>query len=124
MSATTDTTPVTGAVLVRIPATTTAWIDRLPPVPEGSRVTVSVSRPSLLDVPAASVRSRGYRLVGIHAPSDTDTGQIDLLVTWALIESAPAWWREVLALAERAFDVRLGPVQRILGAEIALHTAR
>lgn len=115
--------PPPGAVLVRVRADGPTWIDRLPPVPDGHLVTVSVSDVALREVPSADLLRCGYRIVGIHpwrAATD-DHGAVDLLVTAPLIEAQPRWWRDLVAVADRAFDLRLGPVQRVLGQEIALH---
>jgi hypothetical protein len=117
--------PPPGAVLVRTRADGPDWIDRLPAVPAGRHVTVSVSHPDLRAVPAHLLLQRGYRIVGVHpwrAATDGH-GSVDLLVHANLIESAPAWWQTLVAVADRAFDLRLGPVQRVLGDEIALHLA-
>ncbi len=115
--------PPPGAVLVRVSADTPDWIDRLPAVPGRGVVTVSVSDPSLREVPSAALARSGYRVVGVHPwrPATDGHGSVDLLVTSLLIETQPAWWRELLMIADRAFDLRLGPVQRVLGQEIVLH---
>ena len=115
--------PPPGAVLVRVRADGPAWIHRVPPVPSGHLVTVSVSDAALREVPGADLLRCGYRIVGVHpwrAATDGH-GAVDLLVTAPLIEAHPAWWQGVVAVADRAFDLRLGPVQRVLGQEIALH---
>lgn len=117
--------PPPGAVLVRVRADAPTWIRRVPPVPSGQVVTVSVSDTSLRDVPSEELLRCGYRVVGVHpwrAATDGH-GAVDLLVTAPLIETHPAWWRQLLSVADRAFDLRLGPVQRVLGQEIALHLA-
>ena len=118
--------PPPGAVLVRVRASSPAWIHRVPAVPAGDAVTVSVSDAALREVASADLLERGYRVVGIHPwRAGTDGhGAVDLLVTAALIDRAPAWWQALLAVADRAFDLRLGPVQRVLGQEIALHLTR
>lgn len=115
--------PPPGAVLVRVRADTPSWIDRLPPVPGRGVVTVSVSDPSLREVSSAALQRGGYRVVGVHPwrPATDGHGSVDLLVTSLLIESQPAWWHDLLVIADRAFDLRLGPVQRVLGQEIVLH---
>lgn len=115
--------PPPGAVLVRVRADTPAWIDRLPVVPGRGIVTVSVSDPTLREVPSAALERGGYRIVGVHPwrPATDGHGSVDLLVTSLLIETHPAWWRDLLRIADRAFDLRLGPVQRVLGQEIVLH---
>lgn len=117
--------PPPGAVLVRVRADSASWISRVPPVPAGELVTVSVSDPALREVPTAELLRSGYRIVGVHpwrAATDAH-GAVDLLVTAPLVEQHPAWWRALLAVADRAFDLRLGPVQQVLGQEIALHLA-
>lgn len=118
--------PPPGAVLVRVRAGTPAWIREVPPVPDAQVVTVSVSDARLREVTSADLLACGYRIVGVHpwrAATDGH-GAVDLLVTAPLIEAHPVWWRELLAVADRAFDLRLGPVQRVLGQELALHLTR
>lgn len=117
--------PPPGAVLVRVRADTSAWITQVPPVPAGEVVTVSVSDPVLREVATADLLRCGYRIVGVHPWRAATDGHrtVDLLVTATLIEQHPRWWRDVLAVADRAFDLRLGPVQQVLGQEIALHLA-
>lgn len=115
--------PPPGAVLVRVRADAPDWIHRVPAVPAGDVVTVSVSDTALREVPSADLLARGYRIVGVHpwrAATDGH-GAVDLLVTAALIDHHPGWWQRLLGVADRAFDLRLGPVQRVLGQEIALH---
>lgn len=115
--------PPPGAVLVRVRADSPSWISRVPPLPRGEVVTVSVSEPSLREVPSQDLRRCGYRIVGVHPwrPATDGHGTVDLLVTAALIDTWPSWWRQLLSVADRAFDLRLGPVQRVLGQELALH---
>lgn len=115
--------PPPGAVLVRVRADSPAWIDQLPALPPGDEVTVSVSDAALRAVPSDTLARTGYRIVGVHpwrAATDGH-GTVDLLVTAAIADRHPRWWRDLLAVADRAFDLRLGPVQRVLGQEIALH---
>lgn len=112
-----------GAVLVRVFAHGASWVRSLPPVPAGRTVTVTVSSPALTRVPADDLVSHGYRLAGVW-----DSGRrrgagetVDLLVPADLAEAHPAWWSELLRQAARAFDLDLGPVQALLGDEVALH---
>lgn len=109
-------------MLVRIPATGTDWAGRLPPVPGGRVLTVSVGDPALLGVPADDLVSAGYRIVGL-VPGGTATMRVDVLVPAALRTGEVAWWRALLAGAERVFDLRMGPVQHVLGPELAAHLA-
>lgn len=117
--------PPPGAMLVRVRADGPTWIDRVPSVPAGNVVTVSVSDPALREVASEDLLRCGYRIVGVHPWRAATDGHatVDLLVTAQLVESSPAWWRALLSVADRAFDLRLGPVQRVLGQEIALHLA-
>lgn len=115
--------PPPGAVLVRVRADGPEWIHRVPPVPGGEVVTVSVSDVALRAVPSADLLRSGYRIVGVHpwrAATDGH-GAVDLMVRARLADGAPGWWQDLLVVADRAFDLRLGPVQRVLGQEIALH---
>lgn len=114
--------PPPGAVLVRTRASGPDWVARLPTVPHGGVVTASVGHPRLRAVPAADLLASGYRVVGVHGTRpDDDT--VDLLVHAGLVEAHPHWWQQLVAIADRAFDLRHGPVQRVLGREIALHLA-
>lgn len=116
--------PPPGAVLVRTRAVDRDWVGRLPAVPQGHLVTASVSHPHLREVAPAALLASGYRVVGIHGSGSADDPTVDLLVRAALVQDHPQWWRRLSAVAERAFDLRHGPVQRVLGREISLHLAR
>lgn len=115
--------PPPGAMLVRTRASGTDWAQRLPPVPGGHLVTASVGHPHLREVPAADLLASGYRVVGVHGGTGHDGDTVDLLVRSDLVAAHPAWWRRLAAVADRAFDLRHGPVQAVLGREIALHLA-
>lgn len=115
--------PPPGAVLVRTRATGPGWVTGLPVVPTGHLVTASVGDPRLREVPAADLLATGYRVVGVHAATEADRWSVDLLVRADLVAAHPRWWQHLVAVADRAFDLRHGPVQRVLGREIALHLA-
>ena len=74
-------------------------------------------------VDPAQLRRGGYRVVGVVGAPAADPGWVDLLVRAALVEAHPGWWQQLVAVTDRAFDLRHGPVQQVLGAEIALHLA-
>lgn len=117
-------TPPPGAVLVRVFAHGLSWARSLPVVPGGGTVTVTVSSPGLRRVPADDLVSHGYRVVGVSSSRPRGAGEvIDLLVPAELREAHPDWFRDLLGRADRVFDCDLGPVRRLLGAELALHTA-
>jgi hypothetical protein len=44
-----------------------------------------------------------------------------VLVPGDLRHAHPRWWASLHALAERVFDLRHGPVQQVLAAELDLH---
>ncbi len=121
-----------GAVLVRVPASDRSWVRGLPAVPGGHVLTVTVSHPALLPVPVDALVAGGYRIAGVpeRAGAEHTTGgssdvggrsTVDVLVPVEVQERYPAWWRDLLGRADRAFDLRLGPVVRVLAAELALH---
>lgn len=108
------------AVLLRLPVVDRGWPSQLPAPPRGTRVTVTVGQAELLPDPA-DASDRGYLVVGAASDARPIGAVVDVLVPRALQEDAPAWWQDLLARAHRAFDLRLGPVQQVLGAELALH---
>lgn len=125
-------TPPAGALLVRVRLTAqdlatdagepVSWVRGLPAVPGGRTVTVTVSDDRLREVPADDLISRGYRIVGVRAPTPRSRGAcLDLLITAELLAAHPEWAARVRDRAERAFDLSMGPVQRVLGDVIALH---
>ena len=111
------------AILLRLPADGPGWAMALPPVPGGNEITVTLGHPDLLPVDTAAARARGYRIVGAASEQRPLGSVADLLVPGDLRQTAPAWWDAVLRRASRAFDLRLGPVQQVLDAELALHAA-
>lgn len=117
----TPTIPTDGAVIVRLRATDRGWIDELPVVPGARTLTVTVGRADLLPVPVDELLARGYRLVGVAAEHRPIGPTVDVLVPAELRDTEPAWWQRFEPLAERVFDLRLGPVRMVLAAEIDLH---
>jgi hypothetical protein len=113
--------PLDGSVLVRLTARDHTWARRLPPVPAHRTLTVTVGHPALLPVPVDDLVSGGYRIAGL-ANADRPVGRtVDVLVPGDLRRDHPGWWQLLRADAERVFDLRHGPVQRVLAAEIDLH---
>ncbi len=109
-----------GAVLLRVPVRDPAWPQALPEVPDGAQVTVTVGRFELLpDLTVAS--ARGYLVVGAASDTRPIGDVVDLLVLPELREAAQTWWEELLGRSHRAFDLRHGPVQRVLASELAMH---
>jgi hypothetical protein len=113
--------PSDGSVLVRVAAPDRSWARRLPPVPASRTLTVTVGHPDLLPVPVDDLVSGGYRVVGVAADHRPVGRTVDVLVPGELLREHPGWWRELAGAAERVFDLRHGPVQRVLAAELDLH---
>jgi hypothetical protein len=113
--------PLDGAALVRLPARSRAWPATLPRVPAGRVLTVTVGHPDLVPVPADDLQAQGYRIVGVADDSATIGHVVDVLVPAAVREHAPDWWAGLRALAERVFDLRMGPVRMVLARELDQH---
>lgn len=115
--------PVTdGDVLVRLPAPDAAWAATLPAAPGGHLLTLTLGHPSLLPEAGGAGLPTGYRLVGVASEQRPIGRTVDVYVPAMVRDDHPEWWRSVLERAERVFDLRLGPVQQVLAAELALHT--
>lgn len=115
-----EVAPALGATLLRLHASGPQWIDRIPPVPVGNVITVTVSDASLRHVPPQRLLESGYRVVGMHPPTPQQP-TVDLLVQAELAAGYPEFLTELLACADRAYDLRMGPVQLALGPELAIH---
>lgn len=121
LPSTPDTPPTDGSVLVRVTALDRTWPGRLPAVPGGAVLTVTVGHPDLLPVAVDDLVTGGYRIAGVATERRPVGRNVDVLVPAALRERHPDWWRALVGDAERVFDLRLGPVLRVLAAEIDLH---
>jgi hypothetical protein len=110
-----------GDVLVRLPAPDRSWPRSLPAAPDGWLLTVTLGHPRLVPVDADRLDAAGYRIVGTASEHRPIGLVVDVLVPAALRTAEPDWWGLVLARAERVFDLRLGPVQQVLAAELELH---
>jgi hypothetical protein len=113
--------PAEGALLVRLPARDRSWAARLPAVPDGWTLTVTVGHPDLLPVPVDDLVSGGYRIVGVAADHRPVGRSIDVYVPPELRDQHPGWWTDLLERAERVFDLRMGPVRMVLASELDLH---
>lgn len=112
-----------GAVLVRLRADGPDWAARLPTAPTSQVLTVTVGHPSLLPVPVDDLIAGGYRIVGVASSERPFGACVDVFVPARLREEAPGWWAEMTRLADRIFDLRMGPVWSVLGPELELHLA-
>lgn len=115
------TPPTDGSVLVRVTASDRGWPGRLPAVPGGMVLTVTVGHPDLLPVVVDDLVSGGYRIAGVASEHRPVGRNVDVLVPVELRLGHPDWWNTLVGDAERVFDLRLGPVMRVLAAEIDLH---
>jgi hypothetical protein len=110
-----------GTLLVRVPAADRAWARQLPPVPGGRTLTVTVGHVDLAPVPADDLVASGYRIVGVASDHRPLGRLVDVCVPPDLRAAHPAWWVALVERADRVFDPRLGPVARVLAAELDLH---
>lgn len=110
-----------GTLLVRVAAADRGWPRTLPPVPGGRTLTVTVGLADLAPVPADDLVASGYRIVGVAADHRPLGRLVDVCVPPDLREDFPRWWEDLVSRADRIFDPRLGPVARVLAAELALH---
>lgn len=110
-----------GTLLVRVAATDRGWARTLPRVPDGRTLTVTVGQADLAPVPADDLVASGYRIVGVAAAHRPLGRLVDVCVPPDLREEHPSWWSALAARAERIFDPRMGPVARVLAAELAMH---
>ncbi len=112
-----------GSVLVRVRASGPGWITQLPVVPGDRTLTVTVGHPSLLPVPVDELIAAGYRIVGAADGERSFGPCVDIYVPAELRTGHPAWWRSMAEVADRVFDLRMGPVWTVLGEELELHLA-
>lgn len=110
-----------GTLLVRVAVSDRGWARTLPVVPGGRTLTVTVGQADLAPVPADDLVASGYRIVGVASDHRPLGRLVDVCVPPDLREDHPTWWRSLAERAERIFDPRLGPVARVLAAELALH---
>lgn len=110
-----------GTLLVRVPAADRTWARHLPPVPAGRTLTVTVGHADLAPVPADDLVASGYRIVGVATDHRPLGRLVDVCVPPDLRTGHPGWWVALVERADRVFDPRLGPVARVLAAELDLH---
>ncbi len=120
MSATsTPDTMLDGAALVRIHVDGPHAIQALPAMNPPWELTVALGGPELL-VHHDELSRRGYRIVDV-ADEPAARNQLDVFVSAAFRASEAATWRTLHALAERVFDLRMGPVRLLLARQVAHH---
>lgn len=100
-----------------------SWVERLPPSPASESVSMSFDDVELAARDRTAVTDLGYVVVGTAGVGHTDD-VAHLLVTQAVVERHTRWWRALLDLAARVYDLRFGPVQFALADVLRLHAAR
>ncbi len=108
-----------GAALVRIQVMGPHAARALPSVNPPHELTVSLGSPEML-AHHDELAQRGYRIVDV-ADEPTAHGRLDVFVPAAFRASDAATWQELYALAERVFDLRMGPVRLLLARQVAHH---
>jgi hypothetical protein len=109
-----------GGALVRLAIEHDCWAEELPPLPAGHAVTVAFSTEDVAVEHAEAIERLGYQVVGAHGTTDIPP-TADFLVSEALIESHPAWWRALTDRADEVYVLELGPVRRALSPALRVH---
>lgn len=97
-----------------------SWVERLPPAPGGGPVSVSFDDVELAARDRTAVTDLGYVVVGTAGVRHADE-VAHLLVSQAVVEQHTRWWRALLELASRVYDLRFGPVQFALAEVLRRH---
>jgi len=100
-----------------------SWVERLPPAPGSGPVSVSFDDVELAARDRTAVTDLGYVVVGTAGVRHTDD-VAHLLVSQAVVERHTRWWRALLDLAARVYDLRFGPVQFALADVLRLHSVQ
>ena len=110
-------------VLARLIVTEGHWAEGIPPVPNGCDVTVSFSSDALADEHGEALQLLGYRVVPTP-PSMIGTAPpiADFLISEALLEQHPTYWRSFASQATRAYNLAFGPAASLVADVIATHT--
>lgn len=96
------------------------WIEDLPPAPANRRISISFDSARYVARDRAAVEQLGYTNVGVGTIAHV-RDVAHLLVSLDIIQGHPRWWRALLDLAQRVYDLRFGPVQVALRDVLAKH---
>ena len=99
-----------------------SWIEDLPPAPATSPVTMTFDAETLAARDADAIEELGYRYAGTAAVRHIQQ-VAHVTVSWDLVKRHPRWWRALLDLAHRVYDLRFGPVQHALRDVLGVHVA-
>jgi hypothetical protein len=97
-----------------------AWVEQLPPAPSTRTITLSFDDIELAARDRTAIDDLGYSVVGPGAVRHAHD-VAHLLVPLSAVEEHPRWWRAVLDLATRVYDLRFGPVQLALSDVLRAH---
>jgi hypothetical protein len=96
------------------------WLEDLPPAPADHHISVSFDSARFVARDQQAVEELGYRCVGVGVVGHT--GDVaHLLVPLHIVEAHTRWWRALIDLAQRVYDLRFGPVQLALRDVLARH---
>ena len=98
------------------------WAESLPPVPDGSTVTVSFAARACADEHGDALELLGYRIVDVASLPDLPISRaVDFLVTEEVVERHPTYWRSLAQQAARAYHLALGPAAAAVAEIVAAH---
>jgi hypothetical protein len=97
-----------------------SWIEHLPPAPAKRHITVSFDSARFVARDQRAIEQLGYTGVGVGAVNHVHD-VAHLLVPLEAVNGHPRWWRALLDLAQRVYDLRFGPVQLALRDVLATH---
>ena len=98
------------------------WIEDLPPAPANRHITLSFDSARYVARDQQTVEQLGYVNVGVGTVSHV-SDVVHLLVPLQIVNDHPRWWRALLDLSHRVYDLRFGPVQLALREVLARHHA-
>lgn len=108
---------------VEIAIAAATWVERLPPAPGGPDappVTLSFDDHELAARDRTAVTDLGYQLVGTAKVGHV-SDVVHLLVALTAVDGHQRWWRALVDLATRVYDLRFGPVKLALRDVLTVH---
>ena len=96
------------------------WIEDLPPAPANRHITLSFDSARFMARDQRAVEQLGYVTVGVGTVGHVQD-VAHLLIPLEIVNAHPRWWRALLDLAQRVYDLRFGPVQLALREVLARH---
>lgn len=108
------------SLCVEVSVQDATWIEDLPPAPANRLISVSFDSARFVARDRQAVEELGYVCVGVGVATHV-SDVAHLLVSHDIIDAHTRWWRALLDLAQRVYDLRFGPVQMVLRDVLALH---